>query len=72
MTSILDILYIPMGYIIRFAYSLTNNYMLAIMLFALVMEILLLPIAIKQQKNQVKQGDLSRFRKLHTHSYSRT
>ena len=36
MTSILDILYIPMGYIIRFAYALTNNYMLAILLFALV------------------------------------
>ena len=44
--NILDILYIPMGYIIRFAYALTNNYMLAILLFALVMEILLLPIAI--------------------------
>ena len=59
MTSILDILYIPMGYIIRFAYALTNNYMLAILLFALVMEILLLPIAIKQQKNQVKQASLA-------------
>lgn len=57
--NILDILYIPMGYIIRLAYSLTNNYMLAIMLFALVMEILLLPIAIKQQKNQVKQASLA-------------
>lgn len=59
MTNILDILYIPMGYIIRFAYALTNNYMLAILLFALVMEILLLPIAIKQQKNQVKQASLA-------------
>lgn len=57
--NILDILYIPMGYILRFAYSLTNNYMLAILLFALVMEILLLPIAIKQQKNQVKQASLA-------------
>lgn len=57
--NILDILYIPMGYIIRFAYALTNNYMLAILLFALVMEILLLPIAIKQQKNQVKQASLA-------------
>lgn len=57
--KILDILYIPMGYIIRFAYSLTNNYLLAILLFALVMEILLLPIAIKQQKNQVKQASLA-------------
>lgn len=59
MTSILDILYIPMGYIIRFAYSLTNNYLFAILLFALVMEILLLPLAIKQQKNQIKQASLA-------------
>lgn len=59
MTSIFDILYIPMGYILRFAYSLTNNYLFAILLFAFVMEILLLPIAIKQQKNQIKQASLA-------------
>ena len=59
MESIFDILYIPMGFLIRFAYNLTNNYMLAICLFALVMEILLCPIAIKQQKNQVKQASLA-------------
>lgn len=59
MESIFDILYIPMGYILRFAYSLTNNYLLAIFLFTLVMEILLTPIAIKQQKNQIKQASLA-------------
>jgi len=59
MESIFDILYIPMGFLIRLAYSLTNNYMLAICLFALVMEIILCPIAIKQQKNQVKQASLA-------------
>ena len=59
MESIFDILYIPMGYILRFAYSLTNNYLLAICLFTLVMEILCLPFAIKQQKNQIKQASLA-------------
>ena len=59
MESIFDILYIPMGFLIRLAYNLTNNYMLAICLFALVMEIILCPIAIKQQKNQVKQASLA-------------
>lgn len=59
MESIFDILYIPMGYILRFAYSLTNNYLGAIFLFTLVMEILLCPIAIKQQKNQIKQASLA-------------
>ena len=37
MESIFDILYIPMGYLIRLAYSLTDNYLLAILLFTLVM-----------------------------------
>ncbi len=58
MSSIFDILYIPMGYIIRFAYSLTNNYLFAILLFALVIEILCLPIQIKQQKNSIAQAKL--------------
>lgn len=59
MESIFDILYIPMGFLIRLAYSLTNNYVVAICLFALVMEILLCPIQIKQQKNSIKQAKLA-------------
>jgi len=59
MESIFDILYIPMGFLIRLAYSLTNNYVAAICLFALVMEILLTPLAIKQQKNSIKQASLA-------------
>ena len=59
MESIFDILYIPMGYILRFAYSLTDNYLFAIFLFSLVMEIILSPLAIKQQKNQIKQASLA-------------
>ena len=59
MESIFDILYIPMGFLIRLAYSLTNNYVAAICLFALVMEILLCPIQIKQQKNSIKQAKLA-------------
>ncbi len=47
-----------MGYLIRFAYSLTNNYLLAIILFALVIEIILSPIQIKQQKTQIAQAKL--------------
>lgn len=48
-----------MGKILQFAYMITNNYLLSIMLFTLVMEILLLPLGIKQQKNQVKQASLA-------------
>lgn len=59
MESIFDILYIPMGYLIRLAYRLTDNYLLAILLFTLIMEIILSPFGIKQQKNQVKQASLA-------------
>lgn len=59
MESIFDILYIPMGYLIRIAYSLTNNYLFAIFLFTLIMEIILSPFGVKQQKNQVKQAMLA-------------
>ena len=59
MESIFDILYIPMGYILRFAYSLTGNYLTSIFLFTLVIELLLTPLAVKQQKNQIKQASLA-------------
>ena len=59
MESIFDILYIPMGYLLRFAYSITNNYLLAIFLFTLVFEILLAPLSVKQQKNQIRQATLA-------------
>ena len=59
MESIFDILYIPLGYLLRFAYAVTHNYLLAIFLFTFVFEILLIPLAIKQQKNQIKQASLA-------------
>ncbi len=48
-----------MGFILRLAYTLTNNYMLSIFLFTLVMEILLIPFAVKNQKNQIRQANLA-------------
>jgi YidC/Oxa1 family membrane protein insertase len=37
---------------------LTGNYMIALFIFALIVEILLLPFGIKQQKNTIKQASL--------------
>lgn len=51
-------LYQGLGYIIRFCYSLTNNYALALLLFALFVKLVLFPFGIKQQKNMVKQATL--------------
>lgn len=47
-----------LGYIIKFCYSLTNNYALALLLFAFLIKLLLFPLGIKQQKNMVKQARL--------------
>ena len=57
--NIMDILYVPMGYIMRFVSALTNNnYLAAILLFALVIEVLMIPLQIKMQKNSIKQAAL--------------
>ena len=55
----MDILYVPMGYIMRFVSALTNNnYLAAILLFALVIEVLMIPLQIKMQKNSIAQAKL--------------
>ncbi len=56
--SLSDILLVPMGFIIRICYSLTNNYAFALLLFALIMQIILFPLGVKQQKNTNKQAAL--------------
>ena len=48
-----------MGYILRFAYSFTHNYLFSIFLLTIVFELLLSPLAVKQQKNQIKQALLA-------------
>lgn len=58
MEGISDILRVPLGYIIRLCYSITQNYLVALLLFALVMQIVLLPLGIRQQKNMVRQAAL--------------
>ena len=48
-----------MGYILRFFNKIVgNNYILALLLFAVLIEIILLPFGIKQQKNSIKQAGL--------------
>ena len=48
-----------MGYVIRFCNSIVgNHYVWALLLFAIFIEIILLPFGIKQQKNSIKQAKL--------------
>ncbi len=54
----MDILNKPLGWIINICYSVTNSYVGALVLFTLALQILLLPFAIKQQKNSIRQAKL--------------
>ena len=48
-----------MSWVIRFCNDLVNNnYMFTLLIFALIVEIILLPFGIKQQKNYIKQAKL--------------
>ena len=48
-----------MGYVIRFCNDLVGNqYLFALLIFALIVEVLTLPFGIKQQKNSIKQAKM--------------
>ncbi len=48
----------PFGLVLKGCHWLTNNYVFAILLFALAMQLLLSPFGIIQQKNMVKQAKM--------------
>ena len=55
----LDIINKPMGSILRFLNDIVGNqYILALLLFAVLVEIILIPFGIIQQKNSIKQAKL--------------
>ncbi len=59
--GIVDILRVPIAFILSICHKFFNwlgadNYLFALLLFAIIMQILLLPFAIKQQKNSIRQA----------------
>lgn len=58
MSGLFDLINIPFSYVMRFFYMLTDNYMITLLLFAIVVKIVLFPIGVKSQKNMVKQATL--------------
>ena len=54
-----DWLYSLLGSILSFFNGITGNYLVAVLLFALLFKIVLFPMSIKQQKNTVKQASLA-------------
>lgn len=55
LSSIFDIINVPIGYLLRFCYQLVSNYGLAIILVGIITKILLVPLAVKQQKGSLAQ-----------------
>ena len=53
-----DFINVPFGYIMKMLDMLSGNYVVTLFLFAIVMKLVLLPMGIKQQKNQIKQAAL--------------
>ncbi len=55
----MDIINKPLGWVLEFCSNIVGgNYLIAILLFAIFVEIILLPFGIKQQKNSIKQARL--------------
>ena len=50
-----DILATPFGWMLSAFYQLSGNYLLSLLVITLIMKLLLLPLAVKQQKNSAKQ-----------------
>lgn len=58
MSALFDIIRIPFGFIIKSLYGWTNNYLIAILLFSILLKLIMFPVGIKQQKNSQKQAAL--------------
>lgn len=52
----LDIIAIPLGWIMRYLYNLVGNYGVTLILFTLVTKILLLPLSVKQKKSTIRMA----------------
>ena len=58
MQSIMDILYIPLGFLMRGLYGIFGNYLATLLVFAVIIKLILFPLSIKQQRNSQKQAKL--------------
>ena len=54
----MDFLAVPFGWVLKVCYAISNNYVIALLIFSVVMQILLCPFGIIQQRNMVKQAKM--------------
>ena len=61
--SFWDIFYAPIGWLMRFCYNLVPNYAVALLIFAFIVKLVLIPLGVKQQKNSIKQSKMHPYEK---------
>ena len=54
----MEIITVPFGWLLNFLYQLTDNYGLSLILFAILVQIVLLPISAKSKKSMMKMTRL--------------
>ena len=54
-----DIIQVPFGYLLSLLNQLTSNYGLALIIFAIVLKLILLPITAKSKKSTMKMSRLT-------------
>lgn len=54
----MDIIKVPIGYLLDWIYGFVNNYGVALILFTLAVKLILLPLTLKQQKSMTKMQKL--------------
>lgn len=59
MSSISDIIKIPFGYMLEWLYNFTSNYGLALILFAVIIKLVLLPVSMKSKKSMMKMSRIA-------------
>ena len=58
-----DIFYAPIGWLMRVCYNLVPNYAVALLIFAFIIKLVLIPLGVKQQKNSIKQSKMYPYEK---------
>ena len=53
-----DLIRVPFGYVLEFLYRFTTNYGLALILFAIIVRLVLIPVNAKSKKNMMKMSRL--------------
>ena len=61
--SFSDIIRVPFGYLLEYLYKFTNNYGIALILFAIVVKLILLPMGMKSKKSTMKMSRVSPYLK---------